>query len=197
MKTLVLLSLVLIGFAASAAASPVQCSVLLTPNETGASTDLCTVTAPAGFYISSLTLTGTDDYTGYQNNNPVVSFDGRLSPSAALAKPLGASTFCDVVTLDANSVPCAILPNPIPGSNTNPDITSFSLQLVNISNTVTNGTVTGASIVLNLDYEVAQIPEVVPTGVIPEPSTLGLLGCALVGVGLFARKKSDLPDSRR
>jgi PEP-CTERM motif len=194
-KNLILLSLVSIGLAASAAATQVQCSVLLTPNESGASTDPCTVVAPVGFYISSLTLTGSDDYTGYQSNNPVVSFGGTLSPSAALTTPLVAPTFCNVVTSGTNSVPCSILPNPDLGSNTNPAITSFSLQLTNISNTVTSGTITGASIVLDLDYGVTQIPEVVPTGVVPEPSTLGLLGGALVGVGFFARKKSNLSDS--
>jgi hypothetical protein len=197
MKKLVLLSLVLIGLAALAAATPVQCSVLMTPNETGASTDLCTVTAPAGFYISSLTLTGMDDYAGYQNNNPVVSFSGTLSPSAALTTPLGAPTFCDVVTSGINGVACEILPNPNPGSNTNPAITTFSLQLTNISNTVTNGTITGATVVLNLDYGVAQIPGVVPTAVISEPSTFGLVGGALLSVSFLARKKSKLPGSGR
>ena len=102
MKRLVLLSLVLIGFAAVTAATPVQCSVLLTPNEAGASTDP-SVAAPIGFYISSLTLSGTDEFAGYRNNNPIVSFGGMLSLSTVLATPLGAPTFCDVVTSGVSS----------------------------------------------------------------------------------------------
>jgi hypothetical protein len=197
MKTLVLLSLVLMGFAASAAATPVQCSVLLTPNETGASTDLCTVTAPVGFYINSITLTGTGDFTGYQNGNPVVSFEGTFSTSAVLTGPLGSPTFCDVVTSGTNSIPCSILPNPDSGSNTNPAITTFSFQLTNVGNSVTNGTITGASIVLDLDYGVTPIPGAVPPGAVSEPSTLGLVGGALLGVCFLARKKSKLSGSRR
>ena len=185
MKKLLLISLVLIGIAGLASATPVQCSVLMSPNATGASTSLCTITAPGGFYISSLTLTGTDDYTGYQNGNPTVSFGGTLSPSVAITTPLSAPTFCNVVTNVTNSTPCSILPNPNPGANTNTAITTYSLQLTNAFNTVAGGSVTGASIVLNLDYGVTLIPQ---TGT-PEPATLGLMGGALLGLGFLARRK--------
>jgi hypothetical protein len=186
MKKILFLSLLLIGLAAVASATPVTCSVLMAPNTTGASTTMCTVTAPTGFYISALTLTGSDDYTGYQSGNPTASFSGTLSLTPGFTTPLSSLTFCNVVTSGTNSVPCAILPNPDPASNTNTTITTFSLQLINAGNAVSGGVVTGDSIVLNLDWAVTEIPS---TGV-PEPSTLGLTGSALLGLSFLIRKRS-------
>jgi hypothetical protein len=188
MKKLVLLSLVLIAVAGLASASAATCSVLMNPNTSGNNSSICTINViTLGDYISSLTLTGTDDYTGLQDplTSPIVSFTGTLSPSAALTTPFGAPTFCNVTTSGANSVACAILPNPNPASNTDTSITSFSLQLTNAGNTVVGGAVTGASIVLHLDFAESPIPQTET----PEPATFGMMGGALVGLGLLSRRK--------
>ena len=188
MKKLLLISLGLIGIAGLASATPVQCSVLMSPNNvTGASTSLCTITADSGFYISSLTLTGTDDYTGYGSGTPTVTFAGSLSQTGGLDTPFSVPTFCAVNTSGTNnSIPCPFTSNPTTTvTNTNMAVTTYSLQLVNVFNTVTGGVVTGDSIVLNLDYGETLIPQ---TGT-PEPATLGLMGGALMGLGLLARRK--------
>jgi hypothetical protein len=186
LKKLLFISLVLIGIASLASATPVTCAVLMSPNTGGGSTSVCTVTADAGFYISSLTLSGTDDYTGYQSGSPTVSFGGTISQTAGLDTPFTNPTFCNVITVGVNSVSCGITVNPTATvTNTNQAITTYSLQLINIVNSVAGGSVTGASIVLNLDYGQTQIP----TGGVPEPATLGLMGSALMGLGLLARRK--------
>jgi hypothetical protein len=53
------------------------------------------------------------------------------------------------------------------------------------SNTVIQGTISGASINLFLDYA----ETLAPVGGTPEPATLGLMGSALVGLAFLARKK--------
>jgi len=158
----------------------------MSPNTSGNSTSLCTVTAASGFYISALTLTGTDDYTGFGSGSPSVTFAGNVSQTGGLTTPFTDPTFCTVVTSGTNSTPCGFTTNPTTTVlNSNQAITTYSLQLINVSNTVSGGVITGDSIVLNLDYAVTALP----SGGVPEPATLGLMGGALLGLGFFARKK--------
>ena len=188
------LALALISLAGSAHADtppgPVQCSVTMTPNSSNNSTDICAVSVGPGLYISALSLTGIDDYVGFESGSPRVSFSGTLEMSPGLTAPLSPLTLCTVNTSSTNSVPCSILPNPDNVENTNQALNSVALQLVDVSNAVTGGAVEGAQVVLTLRYFVTPI-SIVPT---PEPSSLGLMASGLVGIGLLAwrRKKQAI-----
>jgi len=180
MKKLILLSLAAIGIASVASATPVNCEVLMAANTMGGSSNTCTVTPDPGDFISSLTLTGADDYTGFLTGNPVVAFSATLVQSSPV---FSAPTFCSATTSGVNSVSCAITVSP--STVTGLDITTpYSLNLINAANTVTGGGVTGASITLALSFTESPI-----TSSTPEPATLGLTGMALLGVGFLARRK--------
>jgi hypothetical protein len=183
------LALALISLAGSAHADtppgPVQCSVTMTPNSSNNSTDICAVSVGPGLYISALSLTGIDDYVGFESGSPRVSFSGTLEMSPGLTAPLSPLTLCTVNTSSTNSVPCSILPNPDNVESANQALNSFTLQLVDVSNVVTGGTVDGAQVVLTLNYFVAPV-SVVPT---PEPSSFALMGSGLIAVGLLACRK--------
>lgn len=158
-----------------------MCAVLMPANTSGSTGSTCTVNPDAGFYISSLTLTATDDYSGLQSGNPVVQFGASLNQSSGVFSSI---VYCDVTTGLTGSDPCSagVLPaNTVSGLN----LSTYSVNLFNGINTVTGGVVTGASIVLSLNYGETLIPL---TGT-PEPATLGLLGGALLGLGFLARRK--------
>jgi hypothetical protein len=180
LKKLLLISLALIAFASLASATPVMCAVLMFPNTSGTNGSVCSITPDAGFFISSLTLTGTDDYTGLQSGNPVVTYAATLTQSS----PVFGATYCNVTTGTTGSNPCAISVTPS-STVTSLNLSTYSLQLTNATNTVTGGAITGASIVLALNYGETMIPV---TGS-PEPATLGLMGGALLGLGFLARRK--------
>jgi len=186
-KKLILISLFLIGLAGLAGAAPIFCSVLMGSNTSGNSSSTCAITPDPGFFISSLTLTATDDYTGLQSGSPVVTYGATINESAAVFTGI---TFCTVTTGGSGSVPCSdtILPaNTVTGLN----LSNFSLNLINATNSVTGGSVTGASIVLTLDYAETQITT-------PEPATLGITSVFLIGLGLFGwRKKQRLVAASR
>src|SRR5579871_6504066 len=132
MKKLILLSLAAIGIASVASATPVNCEVLMAANTSGGSSNTCTVAPDPGDFISSLTLTGADDYTGYLTGNPVVAFSATLIQSSSI---FSAPTFCNATTSGVNSVSCAITVNPT-STITGLDITTpYSLNLINASNT--------------------------------------------------------------
>jgi hypothetical protein len=180
MKKLILISAFLMGIAGLANATPVMCSVLMGANTTANTGSTCTVTPDAGFFISALTLTATDDYTGVQSGTPTVSFSATLSQSTSI---FGA-TYCNVLTGGTGSIPCVvtILPaSTVSGLN----LPTYSVHLTNASNFVTGGAVTGASIVLELNWGETLIPV---TGT-PEPATLGLMSGGLLFLGLLARRK--------
>jgi hypothetical protein len=181
MKKLLLLTFALMALAGLASATPVMCAVLMFANTVGNTGNTCTVNPDPGFFISSLTLTATDDYTGLQSGSPVVTYSGSMNQSSAVYSSI---VFCNVTTGATGSNPCSsgVLPsNTVTGLN----LSTYSVNLFNASNTVIGGVVTGASVVLSLNYGETLIPV---TGT-PEPATLGLLGGALLGLGFLARRK--------
>ena len=183
MKKLILISVFLMGIAGVASSTPVICSVLMAANTNGNTGSTCTVTPDAGFYISSLTLTATDDYTGLQSGLPVVEYTGTLSQSSGVFTGI---IFCNVTSGGTGSVPCSDIITPS-STVTGLNLSTYSVVLINAGNTVTpgSGAVTGASIVLSLNFGETLIPQ---SGV-PEPGTVGLTSCALLCLGLLARKK--------
>jgi len=181
MKKLLLIVILWAATAGLASAFSVPCAVLMTPNTTGSAGSSCTVTPDPGFFISSLTLTGTDDYTGDQSGDPSVDYDATLTQSSDV---YDAPTFCIVDTSGGHSVPCAITIAPA-NTVTGLALARSTVTLPDASNTVTGGTITGASIVLELNFAETQSP-VSPT---PEPGTLSLMGSGLLGLGFLARKR--------
>jgi hypothetical protein len=171
------------GLASASITYTSPCSVLMSPGDTNDSGSTCTVTPDSGFFIDSLTITITDDYTGYLSGNPTVNYSGTLTQSAAV---FGAPVFCAVTTAGSpsSSVPCTagITPaNTVSGLN----LSFYSIQLTGTGNVVTGGAVTGASEVLTIS---ATESPIITSGT-PEPATFGLMGAALVGLGFFARKR--------
>lgn len=179
MKKIILLSLASFAIASVVTATPV-CQALMNPNTSGNSTTLCSVTADPGQFITSLTLTGTDDYTG-ATGTPTVSFTGTFVQSS----PVFTITLCNVVSGGSGSIPCAIGVTPASPVNVSGlGITSYTADIIGITNTVAGGSVIGDSIGLTLAFTEAPL-----TTTTPEPATLGLTGMALLGVGFLARRK--------
>lgn len=182
MKKLLLISLALVAIAGVAGATPVSCGVVMAPNSsTLLLSSACTVNPDPGYYISSLTLTGNDSFTGGAGL-PLVDFTGTLFDSNGV---FTIPAFCPVSSdSSSNSINCPITVNPsstVSGLNLSTETISISAA----SNTEVQGTVSAASINLFLDFAETQIPV---TGT-PEPATLGLMGSALVGLGLLVRRK--------
>jgi len=190
MKKLVLTAVFLIGIAQLASATPVDCAILMAPNSSVTfSTSTCTINPDPGFFISSLTLTAEDDYTGLQSGSPIVQYAATLDQTATVFTDV---IYCNVNTVfPGDSFPC---PSPVLPSNTvsGLDLSTYSVHLIDGSNMVTDGSVTGASIVLTLNYG----ETLIPPGTVPEPATVGLVSGALLGIGLLARKKK-INEARR
>lgn len=181
MKNLFVIALLCIGFAGVANATPISCAVLMYSNTSGNTGTTCTVNPDPGFFISALTLTGTDDYTGLEAGNPVVSFSATLVQTVTLFS----ETYCNVSTGPTASIPCSIVTLPA-ATVAGLDLTSFSVYLSNASNTVSGGSVVGSSIVLHLGFGETQDP--VPPPPAPEPSSLLMLSSGLLGLGFLKRK---------
>lgn len=180
MKKIILLSLASFAIASVVSATPV-CQALMNPNTSGNSTTMCSVVADPGDFITSLTLTGTDDYTGLQSGTPMVTFTGTFVQSS----PVFAVTLCDVNTGGTGSIPCAIGVTPAsPVDVTGLGITTYTADIIGLANVVTGGEVVGDSVSLALSFTEAPL-----TTTTPEPATLGLTGMALLGVGFLARRK--------
>ena len=90
-----------------------------------------------------------------------------------------------MTTGGTGSNPCLATIEPS-GTVTGLDLASYTIQLTNAGNTVTGGVVTGASLVMTLNYTESPI-----VGGVPEPTTLSLVGGALLGLGFLARKKKQ------
>lgn len=125
------------GLASASITYTTPCGLLMGPNNsTGVNGQTCSATADPGDYLTSMTISITDDYTGYQTGNPIVSYSGTLTDSASL---YGAPTFCNVGTGGSplGSVAClaTILPSATV-TNSNTSITSFTIQITNGENTV-------------------------------------------------------------
>jgi hypothetical protein len=181
MKKLLLIGIFWAATAGLASATSVTCGVLMTPNTTGSTGESCTINADPGFFISSLTLTATDDYTGLQSGSPTVSYQADLTQSTTV---FTGATFCNVTSGGSGSIPCAVTILPA-NTVTGLDLASYTIQLTDAGNTVTGGVITGASIVLNTNFGETLSP-VSPT---PEPNTLSLMGIGLLGLGFVARKR--------
>jgi hypothetical protein len=184
MKKILVVSLFLVALAGFVGATPVMCDVVMQPNSSNiVLSSSCTVNPDPGFYISSLTLTGYDSFTG-GSALPIVNYTGTLSQSSPV---FSIPTFCQV-TSDAgsNSVNCnfTVLPaNTVSGLH----LATYTVGISAASNTEVQGTISAASINLILNYGETLIPL---TGT-PEPATFGLLGGALLGLGFLARRKKS------
>ncbi len=188
-KKILVLSILLVALAGLASATPVQCGILMQANSsTTVFSSVCTVDPDPGFFISSLTLTGTDDYAGDLFGNPIVSYAATFSQSDPV---FTTPVFCAVTTSLSHSQPCdvTILPS---STVTGLDLSTYTIGLINGSNTVTGGGVIGAAIILALDFGETPIADgkAGDTGA-PEPATLGLMGGALLALGLLARRRQQ------
>jgi hypothetical protein len=190
MKKILLIALSLFVLAGLASATPIMCGGdLMSANTNGAIGPACTAVAPSGFFISSLTLTTTDDYTGFISGTPLVSYFITFAQNPGFPPingiiPVYSTTpnGCAVGTAGSppSSNPCMNAAETINGN-----FGGTSTVQISAGNTVSGGAVTGASVVYTLDYAVTMIPV---TGT-PEPATLGLMGGALIGLGMLARRK--------
>lgn len=151
------------------------CSALEFPNTGPSTSSTCSLTADPGFFISSVTVTITSDYTGYVNGNPVVT---------------------DVYAFVSNSAGFGAIPNGVVTtnvSNSNP-VQNFNSTLTgNFGSTVTESfsmtnTVSGGAVIATSGLMTISGLES-PNPVVPEPATLGLVGSALLGLSLVLRRK--------
>ncbi len=181
MKKLFLTAIFLIGIAQLASATPIMCDAVMAPNSsTIVLNSSCTVNPDPGFFISSLTLTGFDSFTGGAAL-PIVNFTGTISQSASV---FSIPSFCQV-TSDAasNSIDCPLTVQPS-STVSSLDLSTYTVSIGSASNTEIQGIVAAASISLVLNYGETQIPSTVP-----EPYTLGLVSGGLLGLGILARRK--------
>ncbi len=139
MKKLLWLSLILVAFTSLASATSVNCGNLFNGNK---NTNIfsagqfvlggaCSIDAGAGNYITTLTLTGTDDYTGYSSGNPTVNFTALLDETTVIFG--GSETYCAVTTTGTNSNPCNTTPNPNIKVNANTALQTYSFSVDNLS----------------------------------------------------------------
>jgi PEP-CTERM motif-containing protein len=181
MKKSFLTAIFLIGIAQLASATPIMCDVVMQPNSSNiVLSSNCTVNPDPGFFISSLTLTGFDSFTGGVAL-PIVDFTGAISQSSSV---FSIPSFCQV-TSDAgnNSIDCPLTVQPS-STFTGLDLSTYTVSVSSASNTEVQGSVAAASITLALNYGETQIPSTVP-----EPYTLGLMTGGLLGLGILARRK--------
>jgi len=176
-----------VAIAGVVGATPVMCDVVILPNSSIilASTS-CTINPDPGFYISSLTLTGYDSFSG-GSALPIVDFGGTLVQSTDPLPVFMIPTFCPVMSdSGSNSINCNFTVQPA-NTVTGLHLSTYTVGLSAASNTVTQGSISAATINLILNYGETMIPL---TGT-PEPATLGLLGGALLGLGFLARRKKS------
>jgi hypothetical protein len=201
MKNSLLLSLSLLGLASFASATPILCGSFNYTGGTGTSGSSLNCAAglaqaAPGSYINSITITVTSDYTGYLSGGSAGQVGG--SPIETITYTFGASggfsysnfsqgvtTTCGVADPSTGIFTCNsnAQTNPQTSVNGNQSITSSPLIVLGGSAALTGGTVVSGSSVVLLNYTTALI------GSTPEPTTLGLVGCSLLGLGFLARRK--------
>jgi hypothetical protein len=183
MKKLLLLSAFTMTFAGLASASitfVTPCVAFEGTNSGAVASTTCSATADAGFFIDSVTLTITSDYTGYVSGSPVVTdvYTFNLNDAGFGAIPNG------IVTTNGTN-------NSVSTMNFNSTVTGDFGSLVResffLSNSVAGGVVAGTSGVMTLTATESAI-------VTPEPATLGLVGGALLGLGFMSRRKKRSPS---
>jgi hypothetical protein len=167
------------GVASASIVTVSPCSVLEGPNTGPSGSSTCSVTADPGFFINSVTVTLTSDYTGFQSGNPVVTETYSFVTNGAGfgAIPNG------VVTTSCSGSPVTCSSNPVQNFNStaNGNFGTSVTETFNMSNTVAGGAVTGASGVMTISATES------PNGV-PEPMTLSMMGAGLLGLGLLRRR---------
>ncbi|HLK69299.1 MAG TPA: PEP-CTERM sorting domain-containing protein [Bryobacteraceae bacterium] len=164
------------GLASAAVVLVTPCSAFEAPNSGPTASSACSATADPGFFIDSVTFTITSDYTGYQSGNPVVTDIYTFATNTAGFGAVGNGV---VTTTGTNS-------NPIQNFNVtlSGNFGSSVTESFNLSNTVSGGSVTATSGVGRISATESPIG-----GNVPEPGSLGLIGSALVGLGLFFRRQ--------
>jgi hypothetical protein len=184
MKKLLLTSLFLIATAGLASATPVICDVVMQPDSSNiVLSSSCTINPDPGFYISSLTLTGFDSFTG-GIGLPIVDFTGALSQSDNV---FNIPSFCQVTSDPGdNSINCnfTVLPS---NTVTGLDLSTYTVDISSASNTEVQGSIAAASITLIMDYAETFSPAT--SGGVPEPYTIGLMSGGLLGLAILARRK--------
>ena len=197
-KTL-LLSLSLAAFAGLASAATINCIIVPTGNGTASGNTFLInsgnsapgtlnglvscpgIDAGAGNIINSYQIIGTGDYTG----GPIGTTTGTqvVLLYTGGAGPVSGATVTETVTGGNNSSGF----NPATpfnfGAAQNPGTQTIAGQSINVSSTVTSGSVGASSGQFAINYTTQAV------GGVPEPATLGLMGSALLGLGFLARRK--------
>jgi hypothetical protein len=189
MKKLIFASLFLIAIAGLASATPIMCDVVIQPNSSNiVLSSSCTVNPDPGFFISSLTLTGFDSFTG-GSALPIVDFTGAISQTDNV---FSIPNFCQVTSdSGSNSINCNLTVEPA-NTVTGLDLSTYTVAVTSASNTEVQGTVSAASINLVLNYGETEIRG----GSVPEPYTIGLMSGALLVLGLLSWRKKTKEEAR-
>jgi hypothetical protein len=153
--------------------------------------------AAPGSFINSITITITSDYTGYLSGgfagevagvDPletiVYTFSGG-APFSFSNPTQNVMTTCGAADPSTGVFTCNSVAQTGGQTSFNGDQSVTSNPLISLLGTasLSNGSVVSGSSVVLLSYTTALI------GSTPEPTTLGLVGCSLLGLGFLARRK--------
>jgi len=181
MKSFLMLSVAAFALTGVATATQIVCTPqpISFAGGVGSGTVTCAGIAPdPGFSLTSVTLTLAADYLNgaFTGTNDVRVFFTPTGPSGVNWTP--SSQFVDVIG-GFSSGAQGLMTIVASGFNNS----SFSAgESVTVSSSIISGSVFSSTGNVFLTYTEA------PNGV-PEPSTMGLLGSALLGIGLISRRK--------